>query len=143
MTTTDPSLSAIVTEKVLAHLADFWEHPEPDRFTGRMPARIAGGAYDQQVPEGTRNPYWEIVRQLPLSTFGYGARRPEPDPHWFGRDGTLREFGGRHSLCGAFAWSIISPGDVGVDQGPAGRCGHRGARRGRWLLGVATRTGGR
>src|ERR1700733_12912629 len=32
----------------------------------RQARRIAGGEWDQEIPEGTQNPYWEIIRQLPL-----------------------------------------------------------------------------
>ena len=57
---TETRLNAVVAETVLENLADFWADPLPD-IMGRQPARIAGSPHDQQVPEGVRNPYWEIV----------------------------------------------------------------------------------
>ena len=113
MTTTGEPIAAIVTEKVLANLADFWADPQPERHSGRMPQRIAGSRYDQQIPAGTQNPYWEIVRQLPVGSIGlHYEGRMEPDCYWFGPCDDLRSFSDRHTLCMTFAWSIISPGDV-------------------------------
>jgi hypothetical protein len=101
------------TVAVLAALADFWADPQPERFSGSVPRRIAGGEWDQETPAGTENPYWEIVRQLPLSTIGLPFRtRPEPDGYFFEPSGGLRHFTDRHTLCGTFAWSICSPGDI-------------------------------
>lgn len=113
MTQTGESIGAVVTEKVLANLADFWEHPVPGRFGDGIPRRIAGSQCDQQIPAGTQNPYWEIVRQLPVSAIEYHYQgRMDPDCHWFSPGEELRSFTDRHTLCMTFAWSIISPGDV-------------------------------
>lgn len=105
-------LNLVVAEKVLADLAEFWEHPEPDYF-GRKPTRIAGSPYDQENPEGIRNPYWEIVRQMPVSSIDLAYYKTyRPDPYYLRSGDNPRYFADRHSLCGTFAWSIISPGDV-------------------------------
>ena len=73
------------TDTVLADLAAWWDAWEPlDRG---YPRRIAGGEWDQQIPEGTQNPYWEIIRQLPLGDMSLPwHQRPEPMLHWMGGD---------------------------------------------------------
>jgi hypothetical protein len=77
------------------------------------PGRIAGGPFDQPIPVGIRNPYWEIVRQIPLDSFRseFGGR-PEPDAYYFDLRDPMRLMTDRFSLCGAFSWSIPSPGDI-------------------------------
>lgn len=123
--------------RLLADLAAFWEHPRPGRFDGQIPRRLAGGPSDQPIPAGIRNPYWEIIRQLPLNESLWGAT-PEPDgfallsyaapcpgctssgvrketagcKHCHGRGLTMAPFPERRDLCMTFAWSILSPGDV-------------------------------
>ena len=109
---TETKLSAVVAEQVLTNLAAFWADPLPD-IMGRQPARIAGSPHDQEIPEGVRNPYWEIVRQLPVCGISLEYdRRYQPDGHFFSPRDPMRQVASRHSLCPAFAWSIISPGDV-------------------------------
>lgn len=79
------------------------------------PERIAGGKWDQPVPEGTQNPYWEIIRQLPLDPgpslpWHHG---PEPVLHWMGsgrEDFTM--FADRFAICPTYSWGICSPGDI-------------------------------
>lgn len=88
----------------------------------REARRIAGGEWDQQIPEGTRNPYWEIIRQLPLDNMPPPwHQRPEPMLHWFGGgylgggdwvDGETKFFADRFDMCGTYSWSICSPGDI-------------------------------
>jgi hypothetical protein len=96
---------------MLADLAEFWQDPQPDRITGRVPSRIAGSAQDQPVPGGTQNPYWEIVRQIPLDTIGDPWRKlASPDPFFLTPDN--RYIASRHALCGMYSWSIPSPGDI-------------------------------
>lgn len=110
-------MSETVTEvhawALQAALAEYWRNPQPDEFTGRIPSRIAGSAQDQLVPEGISNPYWELVRQMPLDTFGDPWRKtPSPDP-FFCEPGTRgRYLVSRHALCGLYSWAICSPGDV-------------------------------
>lgn len=140
MDTAETKLTAVVTERVLANLAEFWEHPVPGRFSQRMPQRIAGGPHDQAVPEGTQNPYWEIVRQLPLTSIpNPWSRRPEPDAYWFGPGEELRQFADRHSLCTAFSWAIPSPGDVAWIKARLGGRGivEPGAGHGYWAWQLA------
>lgn len=123
-------------DKVLADLAAFWANPEPARFTGEVPGRIAGGKWDQPVPDGTANPYWEIIRQLPLDDSMLSWKvRPEPVTHLF-TDGPAgyRELADRFALCGTFAWSICSPGDITWMKGILGGRGvvEPGAGSGYW-----------
>lgn len=109
---TETKISAVVTEKVLENLAEFWADPQPD-FMGRQPARIAGSPQDQEIPAGMCNPYWEIVRHLPVCGIGLQYdHRYQPDGHFFSPRDPMRQIADRHTLCATFAWSIISPGDI-------------------------------
>jgi hypothetical protein len=99
------------TAAVLADLAEWWSQASlPLGFSGSAPERIAGGKYDQAIPGGTENPYWEIIRQLPLEDRPlYG--RMEPMLHWFG-GGEYKHFADRFDMCGTYSWAICSPGDM-------------------------------
>lgn len=83
-------------------------------YRSRAPQRIAAGEWDQVIPEGTQNPYWEVIRQLPLDPMPYPWRsRPEPTLHWFGagRD-DFKYFADRFDMCATYSWAICSPGDI-------------------------------
>jgi len=108
-------MSETVTEvhawALRAALEEFWQDPQPNRITGRVPGRIAGSEHDQLVPEGVSNPYWEIARQMPTDTIGDPWRKvPSPDPFFLTPDG--RYIADRNTLCGLYSWSVCSPGDV-------------------------------
>jgi hypothetical protein len=85
-------------------------------YRSSAPERIAGGKWDQQVPEGTQNPYWEIIRQLPLDPMPSlpWHTGPEPMLHWFGGDRRedFKFFADRFDMCGTYSWSVCSPGDI-------------------------------
>jgi len=123
------------TATVLADLAGWWDSWEPraglepaslraeariaaafavNKLDRRCPRRIAGSKFDQPVPEGTQNPYWEIVRQLPLDDMPLPWNSwPEPMLHWLG--GNREEykfFADRFDMCGTYSWAICSPGDI-------------------------------
>jgi hypothetical protein len=124
------------TDTVLADLAEWWSSPAPSRFSGKVPGRIAGSWRDQPIPEGTRNPYWEIIRQLPLSDLP-SLWKTQPDPVTYAfTDGPerVRYFTDRDVLCGTYAWSIPSPGDIAWMRGVlAGRgVAELGAGGGYW-----------
>lgn len=98
---------------LLADLEAWWAAPQPPGFSGSAPKRIAGGKYDQQVPEGTQNPYWDLIRQLPLDDIAMPWHaRPEPMLHWLSNSGDSKYFADRFTVCSAFSWAICSPGDV-------------------------------
>lgn len=102
------------TEAVLADLAEWWTVRRSHSFTGSPARRIAGGELDQPVPEGVQNPYWEIIRQLPLdeAVLPWNTR-PEPMLHWLsGAREEYRVFADRFDMCGTYSWSICSPGDI-------------------------------
>ena len=106
------TVEPLETTALLADLADWWASPSPDKYTGQVPGRIAGSKWDQPIPEGTENPYWEIIRQLPLEdTAMPWHRSPEPTTHVFTGTG-VRYFADRHALCGTYSWSVCSPGDI-------------------------------
>jgi hypothetical protein len=104
------------TGTLLADLAGWWAQVSlPADFSGRPPGRIAGSKWDQAIPAGTRNPYWEIIRQLPLDDIPAPWHdRPEPMLHWMARDyrSELKYFADRFDMCGTYSWSICSPGDI-------------------------------
>jgi hypothetical protein len=83
-------------------------------YRDRAPRRIAGSEWDQQVPEGTQNPYWEIIRQLPLDPIPLPWHyRPEPMLHWLhGPRDEYKMFADRFDMCGTYSWSICTPGDI-------------------------------
>lgn len=77
---------------------------------------IAGGGWDQRVPEGVCNPYWELIRSFPTEESPLGDR-PEPYAYWphLPEGGMRRAYGlglGRTALCRRYSWSIPSPGDL-------------------------------
>lgn len=157
--TTDAARKVLDTVTVLADLAEWWgDKPSlpyvapplemtledvaalvrEDLRTGRPRGarRIAGGEFDQKVPGGTQNPYWEIIRQLPLDDMPLPwHQRPEPMLHWLG--GNREEykiFADRFDMCGTYSWAICSPGDVAWLKGILGGRGvvEPGAGTGYW-----------
>lgn len=121
------------TAAVLAGLAEWWgDKPSlPDAPDTALPTaaryledvragrprearRIAGSKFDQETPEGTKNPYWEIIRQLPLDDIPLPWHtRPEPMLHWLGGNREdFRHFADRFDMCGTYSWAICSPGDI-------------------------------
>jgi hypothetical protein len=130
---TEQAQKVLDTTAVLADLADWWgDKPSlpdaPDmpllgatRYLEDVRAgrprearRIAGGKFDQEIPEGTQNPYWEIIRQLPLDDLPMPwSVRPEPMLHWLGGNREdSKFFAGRFDMCGTYSWAICPPGDI-------------------------------
>lgn len=134
--TTEAARKVLDTTAVLADLAEWWGSWEPrtdlepvsaraeariaaafemNKLDRGYPRRIAGGEFDQEIPEGTENPYWEIIRQLPLDDMPMPWNvRPEPMLHWFGgdrREGT-KFFADRFDMCGTYSWAVCTPGDM-------------------------------
>ncbi|MEO5876114.1 MAG: hypothetical protein ABIS86_03085 [Streptosporangiaceae bacterium] len=78
----------------LAEIDEWWA-----RVTGSPGSPIAGSAADQLTPDGTDNPYWELVRRLPAACGG--------------PDGAVRGLPvGHHALATRYSWAIPSPGDI-------------------------------
>lgn len=97
---------------LLAMLAEWWESPERDDITGRVPERLAGSQWDQPL-NGAENPYWEIVRQLPCDTIrSPWSRSPEPNTYVYSGPRGFRYFADRRDLQRTYAWSIPTPGDI-------------------------------
>jgi hypothetical protein len=109
----DAKWTSVASDKILADLAAFWINPPPGRYSHQVPRRIAGSEHDQAVPEGTVNPYWEIVRQMPVDDIGWKHYRTyAPDAHYFTPGEPMRTLTDRNYLCVAFGWAIPSPGDI-------------------------------
>ena len=112
MTETKADTEPLDTAALLADLAGWWASPSPGKFTGRPHQRIAGSKWDQAIPAGTENPYWDVIRQLPLDDIpSPWNTRPEPTTHVF-TSGGIRYFADRFALCSTYSWSICSPGDI-------------------------------
>jgi hypothetical protein len=135
MTETETDRKPLDAAALLADLADWWASPSPDKFSGKIPGRIAGSDWDQPVPEGTENPYWEIIRQLPLESMRMPWQtRPEPTTRVYVSSGDFRYFADRFALTGTYSWSIPSPGDIAWIKGILGGRGvvEPGAGTGYW-----------
>lgn len=111
---TETNRQPLDTTALLADLAEWWAAPSPDRYSNAIPGRIAGSKWDQEIPAGKQNPYWEIIRQLPLESMSMPwETRPEVTTHIFTGSGHhVRHFADRFALCGTYSWSICSPGDI-------------------------------
>lgn len=92
----------------LAAIRTWWS--TSDRIDSPLAARhfpIAGTRYDQLVPDGVENPYWEIIRHLPSedsNVLGDGVT-----PYGYPR-GLHQMY--REKLTTRFAWAIPSPADM-------------------------------
>jgi hypothetical protein len=98
---------AVYGQRLMKELEEFWRDPVHDTH-GRVPKRLAGTLLDQRNRE-TQNPYWDIIRQMPLSSEGFGPECPtniyvSPRGVW-----TLADPG---ELASVYSYSICSPGDV-------------------------------
>jgi hypothetical protein len=108
-------------DTLVAALRAAWDSPNPPRsWRESKPHRpLAGGPYDQAVPDGVRNPLWEIVRLLPAEEddwFG-GPHRSLSMFMTEGLDAAARMASSRTSLVKRYAWSVPSPGDMAWMRG--------------------------
>lgn len=113
MTETRREAKLLNGDALLAELAEFWANPERGKYSGTVPGRIAGSEWDQEIPAGVQNPYWEIIRQLPLDDMPAAPwrMRPEPATHVFTAH-DMRYFADRFDLCATYSWAMCSPGDI-------------------------------
>lgn len=84
-----------------------------------MSAPIIGTEWDQEIPAGISNPYWEILRGFPTDVGYWPSEADKPTIHgfWFGGDtevlAEIHELGlWREGLVRRYSWSIPSPGDI-------------------------------
>lgn len=98
---------------LLADLTEYWKHPEPDQISGEIPKRLAGTLWDQEIPAGVANPFWQIIRNMPLASHPRFFRHNLPciADMVFCPDG-VRVFGDRHALSAYYAYSICAPTDI-------------------------------
>jgi hypothetical protein len=105
-----PGPQDAITSLLLDTLAAWWASPQPNPLTGKPPARIAGTPADQAIPPGTSNPYWEIIRQLPLQP---SPRNRQGNPSILAiTPSGIRYFADRQHLCSIYSWAICTPGDI-------------------------------
>lgn len=113
---TTPTLPAFTDDELIALARELTTAPRLGLSFEEV--SIAESAQDQAVPDGHRNPLWEIVRLLPGTKTFFRSHRIEPDGHWassFDIAAMKRAYAAgldRHSLCARYSWSIPSPGDI-------------------------------
>lgn len=80
---------------------------------------LRDSAFDQPVPDGIDNPYWEIIRSLPTTPRWYGESSVgDPNGYWTvnlpERERARAAEAGldRGDLCVRYSWAIPSPGDI-------------------------------
>lgn len=99
----------VITEpaEVVAELDAAWRESPPRKYNGTVCTPLLGSESDQ----GTvgENPYWDIVRRLPLdpSCRTGGPTEVEGFPR-FGDSYAV----GRRQLTKSYAWAIPTPGDI-------------------------------
>jgi hypothetical protein len=96
----------------VAKLRMMWTDHPPATFNGKQMVPLLGSAYDQD-PEGI-NPYWEIVRHLPLDRH---SSLYEGSGHAIQVDGYACRIGreylmSRDQLTKTYAWAIPTPDDI-------------------------------
>lgn len=109
-------------DRIIERLQAAWKEPDAGRrqfnSAGLPPYRhIAGSEQDQTVPDGIANPLWETVRWMPAEPYWHDATALQPTfaSSAFAKATALEldQVGAtRHHLTTAYAWSIVSPGDV-------------------------------
>jgi hypothetical protein len=73
--------------------------------------------FNQPIPEGVQNPYWDIVRRIPGRPYIYGPMI-EPDGYWswtFDAESMIKAMEAgltRFHLCARYSWAIPTPGDI-------------------------------
>lgn len=113
-------------------------------FAGHETLRpLEGSEFDQEIPAGAQNPYWEAVRLLPLSTWSsnFYPSQVEIDgycsPVDYGKYPDV--IAPRWRLTKTFAWAIPTPGDIAWMVGYLGGRGvvDFGAGTGYWAWQLA------
>lgn len=110
MTDTD-TRDAVITDPgaVIRELDELWSLGLKDDYKRKPLESLIGSKHDQET--FGENPYWDIVRRLPLDPFEWGSEiRVEGylhDPRVRGR-----YIASRHQLAKTYAWSIPAPNDI-------------------------------
>lgn len=101
--------TAVITDpaSLVSQMDAGWKETPPRRWDRSIPVPLMGSAHDQ----GTvgENPYWDIVRRLPIDSSWRTGGPTEVDgfPKFGGA-----YLGSRSQLTKTFAWAIPSPGDI-------------------------------
>lgn len=98
--------------KMIADLEGMWEEFPPTTYDGKPLKPMLGSAYDQAPT--TQNPYWDIVRLLPLDR---SIDYYDGSGHATQVDGYARRVGrdylaSRDQLCKTYAYAIPTPDDL-------------------------------
>lgn len=94
---------------VIRELDQLWITNPTDRVSGKTLRSIHTSEHDQE-PVG-ENPYWDIVRRLPLDPFDWGGQ-VRVDGYFMDPRDRTRWIAGRNQLVKTYAWSIPSPSDI-------------------------------
>jgi hypothetical protein len=91
-------------------LKSMWATHPPETWDHKPMVPLHATTYDQES-DGI-NPYWDIVRQLPLSNTDLGSgHATQVEGYWSG-PGQDRLFISRHELVKTYAWAIPTPTDI-------------------------------
>ena len=109
MTTAEDEIPALIPDTAIRDLEELWASGMVKTFDGKPLRALRDSAHDQETVGD--NPYWDIVRRLPLDPFEWGSEiRVEGylnDPRTRGR-----YVASRLQLVKAYAWSIPAPNDI-------------------------------
>lgn len=96
--------------RVVEELDTLWRDQPPTRYDGTKQKQLRDSEHNQE-PVGD-NPYWDIVRRLPLDRWSsYNGHAVEVDAY-IQRGPKAGYVISRHELTHTFAWAIPTPGDI-------------------------------
>lgn len=107
MTTTDFDRFIVDPQDRVRELDALWAAGLRDRYRGEPMQSLRGSKHDQETVG--ENPYWDIVRRLPLDPFEFGR---EIRVEAYVQDRDDRYIMSRHQLVKTYAWSIPAPNDI-------------------------------
>lgn len=104
-------------EELLAAARELYSAPVLPNWARLMDKmqRLRDHPFDQQVPEGISNPYWEIIREMPTDHDHFGDPMPRVHGSWLASgnwDELIKAGLLRNELVRRYSWSIPSPGDL-------------------------------
>lgn len=134
MTTTEDQ--PLVAADTIRDLDELWAHGLRDDYKGTPLKALRDSEHDQETVGD--NPYWDIVRRLPLDPFEWGS---EIRVEGFLRDPRVRDryVASRHQLVKTYSWAIPAPNDIAWIGGLLGGRGvlEIGAGTGYWAWQIA------
>lgn len=96
--------------KAMRSLRDIWV-PELQSRWERKPYLRAADLPELDNGPITDNPFWEIIRLVPIEVNEPGTFGDHYELEWYGRDGE-RPVVNRHEVVKLFTWAVLSPADL-------------------------------